>query len=385
MLVRERKDIGMQQEFRYTAYAQEIIFGPGALAQLADAVSMYGWKRLMICTTPSLRRNGTLAKIEAALGDRLVAISSEVSPHVQAAEVADALKVAEQNRVDAVIGLGGGSPIGMAKAVSVNLEALRAGVETLPARYPTEQPAVPNIAIPTTYAGSEMTPIYGVSIPQSDGSTRKVTYRDAKVTPKLVIYDPALTLDLPASITAGTGINALAHCIEAAYSTTRNPLSTAAALLGIRHIARSLLRCVQQGDDLDARTEMMAGAHLAGQCIAVVALGLHHGTCHVLGGTAGVPHGVANAIILPHAVRYNADLVGIAQAAEAAGVHESALADWVYDLVGQMGLPQRLRDVNVPEGMLLKLAELMLKSSAVQQNPKPVSYDDALKLLQAAW
>ena len=375
----------MRQEFRYTAYAQEIIFGPGSLAQLEQAVTVSGWQRLMICTTTSQRRNGTLAKIEQALGERLVAISGEVSPHVQAVEVADALKEAEHSRVDAVIGLGGGSPIGMAKAVSVNLEALRAGVETVPARYPTEQPSVPNIAIPTTYAGSEMTPIYGVSIPQSDGTTRKVTYRDAKVTPKLVIYDPALTLDLPASVTAGTGINALAHCVEATYSTTRNPLSTAAALQGIQYISRSLLRCVQQGDDLDARTEMMAGAHLAGQCIAVVALGLHHGTCHVLGGTAGVPHGVANAIILPHAIRFNQDVVGIAQAGEAAGVHESALADWVYDLVAQMRLPQRLRDANVPEDMLPKLAEHMLKSSAVQQNPKPVSYDDALNLLQAAW
>jgi alcohol dehydrogenase class IV len=375
----------MRSEFRYTAYAQEVIFGPGALAQLSDAVIVYGWQRLMICTTPSLRKNGTLTKIEQALGNRLVAICEAVSPHVQASEVADALKVAERSRVDAMIGLGGGSPIGMAKAVSVNLEALRAGVEVLPARYPTEQPTVPNIAIPTTYAGSEMTPIYGVSIPQSDGSTRKVTYRDAKVTPKLVVYDPVLTLDLPASVTAGTGINALAHCIEAIYSTTRNPVSTALALLGIKYISRSLLRCTQQSDDLEARTEMMTGAHLAGQCVATAALGLHHGTCHVLGGTAGVPHGVANAIILPHAIRYNQGVAGIAQAAEAAGVHESALADWVYDLVGQMGLPQRLRDAGVSEHMPPKLAELMLKSTAVQQNPKSVTYDDALALLQAAW
>lgn len=375
----------MSSEFHYSAYAQEIIFGSGALARLADATAVYGWQRLMLCTTSSLRRNGTLATIEQALGDRLVAVCAEVSPHVQAAEVTDALSAAEQNQVDAVIGLGGGSPIGMAKAVSANLEALRAGVETLPARYPTEQPGVPNIAIPTTYAGSEMTPIYGVSIPQSDGFTRKVTYRDAKVTPKLVIYDPALTLDLPATVTAGTGVNALAHCVEALYSVTRNPLSTAAARLGIQCIARSLLRCVQQGNDLDARTDMLTGAHLAGQSIAVVALGLHHGTCHVLGGTAGVPHGVANAIILPHAIRYNAGVPALSQVAEAAGVRESVLADWVYELVGQLGLPQRLREAYVPEALLPQLAELMLKSSAVQQNPKPVSYDDALVLLQAAW
>lgn len=377
----------MNTEFRYTAYAQEIIFGAGALAKLAGAVEVFGWRRLMICTTPSLRRNGTMAQIEQALGSRLVAAREEVSTHVQAAEVADALQEAERSRVDAVIGLGGGSPIGMAKAVSANLEALRAGLEVLPARWPTEQPAVPNIAIPTTYAGSEMTPIYGVSIPQSDGTTRKVTYRDAKVTPKLVIYDPALTLDLPASVTAGTGINALAHCIEALYSITRHPVSTALAQMGFHYIAHALLRCYTHGDDLDARAVLLSGAQLAGQSLASVALGLHHGTCHVLGGTAGVPHGVANAIMLPHAIRYNLDVVEplITGAAESAGVAANGLADWVYDLVGQMHLPQRLRDVNVPERMLPMLAEHMLKSSAVQQNPKPVMYEDALALLQAAW
>jgi alcohol dehydrogenase class IV len=342
-----------------------------------------------------LHQNGAATKIEHALGSRLVATYETVSPHVRAAQVAEVLNLADAQRVDAVIGLGGGSPIGVAKAVSMNLEAKRAGVEVAPARYPTEQPAVPSIAIPTTYAGSEMTPVYGITHTMNDGSARKVTIRDSKIAPKLVLYDPELTLDLPPAVTAATGINALAHCIEALYSIKRNPLSTAAALAGIKHIAHSLLRCYQQGGDLDARTTLMTGAHLAGQCLATVTMGIHHGTCHVLGGTAGVPHGVANAIILPHAVRYNLDAVAplIAPAAEALGIRQPtdaaagrALADWVQQLTGQMQLPRRLRDVNVAEALLPALAAEMLKNKAVMDNPKSItSAEQALSLLQAAW
>ncbi len=384
-------------EFRYTAYAQEIIFGAGALSRLGEAVAVYGWKRLMLCTSPSLRKSGTVAKIEDTLGDCLAATFADVSQHVQEAQVAEALKLADQHEIDAVIGLGGGSPIGMAKAISMNLEARRAGMEVAQARYPTEQPAIPSIAIPTTYAGSEMTPTYGVTHEMDDGSMRKITIRDDKVTPKLVIYDPALTLDVPPTVTASSGINALAHCIEAIYSIKRNPLSTASALMGIRTIGKWLPRCHQDGGDMEARTQMMAGAHLGGACLATAAMGIHHGTCHVLGGTAGVPHGVANSIMLPHAIRFNLDAVAalIAQAAEAMGIGRDGksveemgeeLAQSVYNLVGQMGLPQRLRDVGVAEALLPKLAENMLKSSAVQQNPKPVtSPDQAMSLLRAAW
>jgi alcohol dehydrogenase class IV len=382
-------------EFRYTSYAQEIIFGADALAKLGNAVAVSGWKQLMLCTSASLRKNGVVAQIEQALQDRLVATYEGINPHVQASQVDEVLEIAAVHEVDAVIGLGGGSPIGMAKAISMKLEALRTGVETAQTHYPTEQPLVPSIAIPTTYAGSEMTPTYGVTQEMEDGSARKITIRDDKVTPKLVIYDPVLTLDLPPNVTASTGINALAHCVEAIYSIKRNPLSTATALFGIKKIAQSLLRCYQQGDDLDARTRMMVGAHMGGQCLATVTMGIHHGTCHVLGGTAGVPHGIANAIVLPHAIRFNLDTVAplIALAGEAMGIHGGTdqqigeqVARSIYDLVGQMGLPQRLRDVGVPEEALPKLAENMLKSKAVQENPKPVtSVEQAMTLLRAAW
>jgi maleylacetate reductase len=385
-------------EFRYTSYAQEIIFAADSVARLVDAVERFHWRRLMLCSTGSLRRGGHIATLEKALGSRLVAVYEHVQPHVPDFQVVEALELASEKEIDALIGMGGGSPIGMAKAVSMALEEKRTG----PARaaFPIDQPLVPVIAIPTTYAGSEMTPTYGVTY-HNDGSARKVTVTDAKITPRLVIYDPLLTLNLSTAMTASTGINALAHCVEALYSITRNPLSTSAALSGMRSIYTALPLCYADGNDLEARTEMLVGAFLAGSALSHVTMALHHGLCHILGGTAGVPHGVANSIILPHAMRFNLDATAIqlAQAAEVMGIgrdtsgpyisDEAAaeeVVERIYEFIGQMKLPQHLRDVGVKEADLPYLAQLALQSRAVKSNPKPIT--DAVQieaLLQAAW
>ena len=386
-------------EFRYTSFAQEIIFGTGSVARLGDAVEGFHWRRLMLCSTGSMGRGGHIAALEKALGSRLVAIYEHVQPHVPDFQVAEALALASEKEVDALIGMGGGSPIGMAKAVSLALEEKRSAQPALSA-FPTDQPLVPVIAIPTTYAGSEMTPTYGITY-HNNGSTRKVTVTDSKVTPKLTVYDPLLTLDLSPEMTASTGINALAHCIEALYSITRNPLSTTAALSGVHSIYTALPRCYAVGDDLEARTEMLVGAFLAGTALSHVTMALHHGLCHTLGGTAGVPHGVANSIVLPHAMRFNLDATApqLARAAEAMGVvrdrHGAYISDEVaaeegvqriYDLIGRMNLPQRLRDVGVSEADLPHLAQVALQSRSVQSNPKLVtSAAQVEEVLRAAW
>lgn len=379
--------------FNYTTAAQQVIFGAGALARLGDAVAGFGWQRLMVCTIPRFQRSGLVARLEQILGPRLVVSYAEVQPHVPQTQVEAALKLASQHNIEAVIGLGGGSPIGMAKAISLALEAHWTG-QAARAQFPTDQPLVPVVAIPTTYAGSEMTPIYGVT-QLIDGQSRKVTVTDAKVTPKLTLYDPELTLDLPPQMTASSGINALAHCVEAVYSITRNPLSTAAALQGTGYITRSLPDAVADGDDIAARTELLLGAYLAAVAISTAKIGLHHGLCHVLGGTAGVPHGIANSIILPHAMRFNADatapeLAAVARAMGLTGGADPELAEQaaqtVYDLITRIGLPQRLRDVGVAEADLPRLAQLALKSQAVQNNPKPIT--DAAQteaVFRAAW
>ena len=386
-------------EFRYTSYAQEIIFAAGAVARLGDAVERFHMRRLMLCTTGSLRRDGYIKLVEETLGNRLVAVYEHVQPHVPDFQVAEALELASENEIDALIGMGGGSPIGMAKAISLALEEKRTG-QPARAAFPIDQPLVPVVAIPTTYAGSEMTPTFGITY-HNDGVARKVTLTDAKITPKLVVYDPQLTLHLPPEITASTGINALAHCIEALYSITRNPLSTSVALSGVHSVYTALPRCYVDGNDLEARTEMLLGAFLAGSALSHVSMALHHGLCHILGGTAGVPHGVANSIMLPHALRFNIDATApqLARAAEAMGVERiisapsksdevvaEELVESVYTLIGQMKLPQHLHSVGVNETDIPKLAQLALQSRAVQSNPKPITDGAQIEeILRAAW
>ena len=385
----------MMKDFRYISYAQEVIFASGALAGLREAIGRFGCQRLLLCANHSMQVNGKTEQVKSILGESLIASFDHVQPHVQDVQVREILAIASEEEVDAVIGLGGGSPIGMAKAVASALEEKQMGK---PARAvsPTDQPLIPVVAIPTTYAGSEMTPVYGITH-TDEKPARKVTVNDPKIAPKLVLYDPELTLDLPAVMTASTGINALAHCVEALYSKTRNPLSTVVATSGIQHIFNALLRCYRDGNDLEARTEMLLGAHLAGFSLASVSMGLHHGLCHVLGGSAHIPHGIANSIILPHAIRFNADATAaqLFPAAEAMGVPVNrvsptvvteALVQKVFYLIGQMDLPQKLRDVGVVESDLPGLAKLGFQNRTVQNNPKPITNVEEIEtLLREAW
>jgi maleylacetate reductase len=374
-------------EFHYHSYAQEVIFGAGSLTRLGEAVEHLVQRRFMLCANHSMQAGGNVDSVQAILGELLVAVFDGVHPHVQDVQVDEILAIAAEQNVDAFIGMGGGSPIGMSKAVAAAL-----GQKT------ADQPVYPVIAIPTTYAGSEMTPVYGITHTH-ENPPRKVTVTDPKSIPKLVIYDPNLTIDLPPEMTASTGINALAHCIEALYSIKRNPVSTAVATSGVRHITNALLRCFQDGNDLDARTEMLLGSHLAGLSLASVTMGLHHGLCHILGGSAGVPHGIANSIILPYAIRFNADAVAprLLPAAEAMGIPVNrinpmvaveAMVQKIFHLIGQMNLPQRLRDsgAGLQESDLARLAQLGYQNRTVQNNPKPVTAVSQIeKLLREAW
>jgi alcohol dehydrogenase class IV len=378
--------------FRYTSFDQQVIFGPGALAELGAACEHAGWRRVMVCATASARARGQLAAIEAALGERLVAAYEDVRPHVPQAQVDATTDLADAHAVDAVIGLGGGSAIGTAKAASRALDQRRAE------RYGSRVAGAPVVvvAIPTTYAGSEMTPVYGVTR-LVEGAPRKLTTSDPLAVPRLVLYDPLLTLDLPPRVAAGTGINAAAHCVEALYSITRNPLATAAALAGLRAIAHALPICYAAGDDRAARARMLEGAYLAGTALAGVKMGLHHGICHVLGGVTGAAHGDLNAVMLPHVMRFNLDAaapqlalataaLGVATAGmgerEAAEQGARAVAGWAED----MRLPTRLRDLGVRAEQLPELAALGYVNTTVRNNPRPIQRAAEIEtLLRAAW
>jgi alcohol dehydrogenase class IV len=210
--------------------------------------------------------------------------------------------------------------------------------------------------------------------------------------PRLVIYDPEVTLELSPELTAGTGMNALAHCVEAAYSKDASPLVPPIALEGARRIVRSLPTCVARGDDLEAREEMLKGAYLAGVSIANATMGLHHGLCHVLGGRSGASHGVLNAIILPHVMRFNADAVpdamsSIADAMDAGARTRDieAAARFTSALLSTLPVPKRLRDAGVSGDSLQSVAAEAVDNASVKANPKPVTEQEILGLLRAAW
>lgn len=382
-------------KFHLVTYAREIIFGSDSIDQVPEGIKRFRWQRLMLCTSPSIGRSGFFDALKTALGEKLVVTYDQVQAHVPDFQVIEALASAVEYKVDGIIGIGGGSPIGMAKAVSMTMEEHHTDQQTR-AASPTDQPLFPVIAIPTTYAGSEMTPVYGITY-SGQGKSGKITFRNPKITPKLVIYDPELTLGLPPDVTASSGINALAHCIEALYSTTRNPQATAMAQQAMLHIINALPRCTANGSDLEARSEMLLGAHLSALALSTTKMGLHHGLCHILGGSAGVPHGIANSVILPYAMRFNLDvtapqvvLAATAMAIDNTGQDIQAVAeaviDRVFEFIRQLGLPQRLRDVGVVQDDIPRLAQLALQSRAVQDNPIPIT--DAAQVetvLRAAW
>ena len=369
--------------FHYNSYAQEVIFGVDSLPQLREWVDRAGCQRFILCANHSMRAGGQIDLVENYLGDRLVAVFDRVQPHVQDVQVEEVLALAVEGKAEAIVALGGGSPIGMAKANSAALEQ-HANAD------------IPLIAIPTTYAGSEMTAVFGVTHSRDD-PPRKVTVRNPKIVPSLVIYDPTLTVDLPPEMTASTGINALAHCVEALYSIKRNPLSTAAATQAVHHIFNALLRCYTRPDDLEARTEMLLGAHLAGLSLASVTMGLHHGLCHVLGGTGNIPHGIANSILLPHAIRFNAPVTATQLLPVAAEmeipvhgikpiVAVEAMVQKLFHFIGQMHLPQHLRDTRIAESELPRIAQLAFENRTVQNNPRPITNElQIAELLHDAW
>src|SRR5438067_1452274 len=359
----------------WTLNAPRVLFGRGAIDRVGAEAEALGQRVLFVCT-PSLKASRHAARVRASLGDRLVAEFAGVEPHVPREIVDAARALAQQQKVDVVVVLGGGSAMGVGKGVVFR-------------DHPEAGPAPALIAIPTTYAGSEMTPVFG-STNRAEG--RKSVRRDPAVLPKLVIYDPQITLDLSAELTASTAINALAHCVEACYAPEVNPLVPPVALEGTRRIARSLPLCITNGRNLDAREDLLTGAYLAGFSIGNATMGLHHGVCHVLGGRTGVAHGVLNSIMLPHVMRFNADAVpdamsAIADAMEAgARTRDFAAAPrGAAALVATLPVPQRLRDAGVLEAILDEVAAAAAASATVQNNPKPVSGADVRELLRAAW
>jgi len=348
------------ERFVYQGTPSRVVFEWGGLATLPAEVERLGATRALILAT---REQRPLAdRVAKALGARAAGVHAEAVMHVPV-EVARAARVAAVALdADCCVAVGGGSTIGLGKAIAL------------------ESP-LPIIAVPTTYAGSEMTPIYGLT----DGRLKR-TGRDMRVLPRTVIYDPSLTLSLPANISAASGVNAIAHALEALYAEDANPVISLMAEEAIRALGDALPVIVRAPDDDDARKRALYGAWLAGTCLGAVGMALHHKLCHTLGGTFNLPHAQTHAAMLPHTAHYNhaAAADALARVARALGGKDASDAGpLLFELNRTLGIPTALSQIGMPEAGLDEAADLACKNPYA--NPRPVERGAIRALLQRAW
>jgi maleylacetate reductase len=364
----------------HTGYAQQVVFGAGSLARVPELLKSLGVRRPMLMTTPGRAASDDGKRLVELLSRSLAGVFAEVAPHVPAPVVQAALLQARRDGIDGIVSFGGGACADAAKAVAYFTEQ-EGGT---PGASFADRPVLPHVSIPTTYSGAELTPFFGMTDPRS---RQKSGAGGPTSAPLAAVYDPDVTRSTPPRVRAETGMNALAHCVEAAWSPRRTPEAEAVALAGFRRIMSALPQAVEDPDDGDARAAMLTGAALGGRCLQNASMGVHHGLAQLVGGRTGIPHGLANAVILPHAIRFNAEAVpgAIEALAGTIGAEPQALADVVAMMAGFMGLPDRLRDCGVEEADLDAVARLSQSSPSVQANPRPVGEADARALLDAAF
>ena len=363
----------------HTSFTQQLVFGPGAITRIPELLKAIGARRVLLVTTQGRHDSDDGARVRSALGTALGSTFAEVESHVPVPLVQRAVQQARRDAVDAVVSFGGGSCADLGKAVCFFIEQ-EAGT---PGASFVDRPALPHIAVPTTYSGAELTGGFGMTDP---AARQKTGAGGPTITPIGAIYDPELTLSTPPRVSAETGMNALAHCVEALYSPRRTPEAEAVALAGAKRIFNALPLVVDDPGDVDVRSSMLEGAALAGRCLHNGSMGVHHGLSQLVGGRTGIPHGLANAVILAHAIRFNADVVpGELRRIGAALGDPDDPAGAVADLVARVGLPARLSDCGVDEEDLDAVARLAEGNSSVQANPRPVGEADARAILEAAY
>jgi maleylacetate reductase len=342
--------------FTHDVPSQRVVFTSGALNRVADEAARLKIERALVVATPgSGARLGK--KVGELLGARAAALHAEAVVHVPKAVAEVGVAVARQKKADGLIAVGGGSAIGLAKAIAI-------------------ETGLPILAIPTTYSGSEATPIVGMT----DGE-RKITGRDLKVVPRTIIYDPDLTLGLPAAVSAASGMNAIAHCVEALWVDSRTPVTVALATEAMRRFGQNLPAVVADGTNVAARAECLVGAWLAGTVLSS-GTALHHKLAHVLGGL-GLPHAETHAIMLPHVMRFNLEAAPEAKAClqDALGSDDPAAA--VAGMLKKFPIPRRLRDVGFDAAKADFVAGEIAAGSITA--PRPASANDVRELLAAAY
>jgi maleylacetate reductase len=329
------------------------LFAPGAVLELPSQLTSLGLQRVFVVTTGG--RAAALVPPQDLLGDALMEVFSAAREHVPVAVAAKALKRFRANRADVCVAIGGGTAIGLGKAI-------------------VKETGTPLVVVPTTYSGSEMTSIWG----QTD-ETGKHTGRDPAVKPRLVIYDVTLTFRLPADVSAASGMNAMAHAVEAMYAANATEETRAMAEEAARLLAQSLPGVVAKGTDLEARTAAFIGAHLAGRALDEASMGLHHRICHVLGGTFRLPHARTHAVVLPHVVAFNAAAAADAMARLGPAIGSADVVTGLVALNETLGITSTLSDLGLRAQDIDRAAEEV--TATPYPNPRPVSVADVRQLL----
>jgi len=345
------------KSFVYNGQPSRIVFGAGTLKHLGREIEALGARKALVLSTPEQRASAEM--VAELLGSRAAGVFDRAVMHVPVETAQEARDVARRLGADCAVAIGGGSTTGLGKAI-----ALDSGL--------------PILAIPTTYAGSEVTPIYGIT-----EAGLKKTGKDARVLPRVVIYDPELTLGLPIGMSITSGINAIAHAAEGLYASDSNPVMDLMAKEGIAAMGRALPAIKNVADDIVARSDALYGAWLCGTVLGNVGMALHHKLCHTLGGSFNLPHAETHTIVLPHALAYNAQAAPEAMRAIAGALGGLSAAQAVFDLAKNNGAPVALKDIGMREADLDKACDIAMHNQ--YPNPRPLERQAIGQLLRDAF
>ncbi|OJU97684.1 MAG: maleylacetate reductase [Shinella sp. 65-6] len=347
----------MTLSFTYQGSAARIVFGNGASEDIGKWVEALECRRALVLSTP--HQASDAHAMSKRLGALSVGTFSEATMHTPVDVTERAVARAAELGADCVVSLGGGSTTGLGKAMA----------------YRTD---IPQIVVPTTYAGSEVTPILG----QTENGA-KTTLRSPKVTPEVVIYDPELTLGLPVAMSVTSGLNAIAHAAEGLYAPDRNPIATMMSIDGMRALKEALPVLIDNPRDGAAREKALYGAWLCGTVLGQISMSLHHKICHTLGGSFDTPHAETHSVMLPHTIGFNASAVPGLMTPVSDIFGGATPGQALYDFAKSIGAPMALRDFGLGEADLDRAADIATKNP--YSNPRPIDRTAIRALLQDAW
>ncbi|CDX15723.1 Maleylacetate reductase [Mesorhizobium plurifarium] len=345
------------KSFVYNGQPARVVFGSGTIARLPEEIDRLGLKRVLVLATPP--QEADARRLAGSLGGTAAGVYAGATMHTPVPVTEDALKVVAELQADGLVAVGGGSTTGLAKAIALRTD-------------------LPQIVMPTTYAGSEMTPILGET---KDGV--KVTQSSPKVLPEVVIYDVDLTMTLPASLSGTSGMNAIAHAVEALYARESNPVINLMATEAIGALASALPVIAGSPHDREARSEALYGAWLCGICLGSVGMALHHKLCHTLGGSFDLPHAETHTIVLPHALAYNAPAVPAVMETLRAVLKTDDPAMALYDLAGRIGARRGLAEIGMPADGIDIATDRALANP--YWNPRALEREPILALIARAY